>query len=347
MIAPILSQGQLKSIDSSVISRVQWVRSFPVVAAELRIQIPPSSTWPPPVIPTCIALVESLLILRPSENTAGKIMLPNFLVIGAPRSGTTWIDANLRRHPDVFMPTIKELHFFDRHYERGMEFYESYFSAHCGQRAVGEATPAYLHGEYSENDIPALIFKHMPNVRLIACLRNPIERVYSRYWNSKAKFDQNIHKSFEQKLLDKPEFISEGFYYDQLKRYLAYFPRDQILILLYEQIAVDPVGFMQRIYRFVGVDDGFTSGLETEKVNAAAGKGHLANSKVLFFLSRALASANLLHLSEKIRRLNSRPLPPMSSETRRILLETYRDKNLQLQTLIDSDISHWSQLNDD
>lgn len=72
-------------------------------------------------------------------------MLPNFLIIGAPRSGTTWIQENIKHHPEIFMPEQKEIHFFDRNYAMGIEYYEKYFSAYDGQKAIGEATPDYLH----------------------------------------------------------------------------------------------------------------------------------------------------------------------------------------------------------
>ena len=177
-------------------------------------------------------------------------MLPNFMIIGAPRSGTTWIEKNLREHPEVFLAKDKELHFFDQQYEKGIEYYESFFSGAHGKKAVGEATPDYLHGAYSRNDIPTLIHKHVPDVKLIASLRNPTERAYSRFWNSKAFYDRNINMSFEDKLEDRPEFIAEGMYCDQLERFYDLFPRENILILLFDDLKADPAQFMRRIYEF-------------------------------------------------------------------------------------------------
>jgi hypothetical protein len=269
-------------------------------------------------------------------------VLPNFLVIGAPRSGTSWIDKNLRAHPQIFMPEHKELHFFDRHYERGIAYYEAFFSRCNGSQIAGEATPDYMHGVYSTQDIPRLIKKHLPNAKLIASLRNPVDRAYSRYWNSKAKYDRNINLSFEEKLKDRPEFIQEGFYFDQLKRFYELFPRENILVLLYDDLVADPRSFMRRIYEFLGVNADFESGFESVTVNAAAGKRNLAKSKVLWLVSRALSWMRMHSLAERLREANSVQQPPMSAATRKALVGIYREKNLQLQELINRDLGEWN-----
>lgn len=269
-------------------------------------------------------------------------MLPNFIVIGAPRAGTSWIHKNLRDHPDVFVPQKKELHFFDREYDRGIAYYEEHFADFRGQRAVGEATPDYLHGSYCATDIPALIHKHLPSARLIASLRNPTERAYSRYWNAKAKFDHNRSLSFEEKLKDRPEFIREGLYADQLERYYAFFPRDQILVLLYDDLEADPHGFMRSIYSFIGVDPEFKSDWGGTKVNQAAGKKNLANSRVLYQVSRALSWAGLHRTASQLRDANSVDQPPMRAETRRWLADVYREPNRRLERLIGRDLSRWN-----
>jgi hypothetical protein len=271
-------------------------------------------------------------------------LLPNFLIIGAPRAGTTWIDKNLRDHPDVHMAATKEVHFFDRHYERGMEFYESHFRHWNGQTAVGEATPAYLHGEFTRNDVPRLIHRHLPDVRLIASLRNPVERVYSEFWNVKANDRSNARLSFEEKIASRPEFLREGLYYQQLQRYLEYFPRERLHILFYEDLAADPDAFMGGIYRFLGVDPGFRSSFADVKVNRATGKKHLARSRLLWFGTRALARLRLHGAADVLQRLNAHKVPPMRAETRRQLIEFYRPHNERLAELTGRNLDHWNDL---
>jgi len=274
-------------------------------------------------------------------------LLPNFLVIGAPRCGTTWIDENLRRHPDIYMPPKKELHFFDRHYERGIEHYEACFSGWKGEKAVGEATPDYLHGLYTSHgqEISALIAKHLPHAKLIVSLRNPVERAYSHFLNVKAKHAHNLGLTFEEKLRKVrggAEIIREGFYAEHLSRYYARFPRHNILVLLYDELVADPRAFLQRIYRFLGVDPAFESPAIGARINMAVGKKHLARSRALWHLSRALSRFGAHRLSERIRRLNARPEPEMDDETRRRLIEIYREPNKELERLLGRDLSHWS-----
>jgi hypothetical protein len=269
-------------------------------------------------------------------------MLPNFLIIGAPRSGTTWMEKNLREHPDVFMPKTKELHFFDRHYEKGIAYYESFFENGGGRTAVGEATPDYLHGAYSKNDIPALIHAHLPDAKLIVSLRNPVERAYSRYCNAKARFARNVNMNFEQKLADRPEFVREGMYYDQLQRFYARFPRSSILVLLFDELKADPKSFMRRVYEFLGIREDITTGWEFVRVNQAPGSGLLAKSQLLYQVSRVLTRVRAHKTAEYIRQRNSIAPPPMSNETRRLLRDIYYEQNCRLQELVGRDLSHWN-----
>lgn len=279
-------------------------------------------------------------------------MLPNFLVIGAPRCGTTWIGENLRQHPDIHMPARKELHFFDRHYDRGIAHYEAAFSDWKGEKAVGEATPDYLHGFYTAHgrDVAELIEKHLPNVKLIASLRNPVDRAYSHFMNVKAKHEHNADLTFEEKLRKvrgEAEIIKEGFYADHLKRYYALFPPENILVLLYDELATDPKAFLRRIYRFLEVDPDFESDATEARINMAAGKKRLARSAPLWYLSRALSRLDAHRLSERIRKLNARPEPGMSAETRQMLIDTYREKNAELEALLGRDLRHWSSSSDE
>lgn len=273
-------------------------------------------------------------------------MLPNFLVIGAPRAGTTWIDTNLRKHPEVFLPSKKELHFFDRHYDRGLAYYESFFTYYNQQPAVGESTPDYMHGQYSNNDIPTLIHKHLPDIRLIASLRNPIDRAYSRFLNGVAKRDRNTSLSFEEKLIDRPEFISEGLYFEHLQKFLKYFSRENMLFLIYDDLVTDEANFMREIYKFLEIRTDVANPVKDVNINSAAGKKNLAKSQALWFLSRGLSRARFHVLSDRLRRINSVEIPPMPIESKLKLLDIYREHNLRLQDLVDRDLTHWNELHE-
>jgi hypothetical protein len=268
-------------------------------------------------------------------------MLPNFIIIGAPRAGTTWISKNIREHPEIFLPKIKELHFFDRDYEKGIEYYERFFEGSQRCKAIGEATPEYLYIK----DVPALIKQHLPDVKLILSLRNPVDRVYSRYWNAKARFKQNRDLSFEEKIKEKPIFLEEGFYYDHILRYLEFFPKENFLFLLFDDLKTDPARFLNSIYEFLDVDTGFTPPLINQKVNAASVKGPLAKSSILSYVYKGLISLNAAKSARFVEKINEISVPEMDHKTKEWLVnDVYMEKNKQLAELIGKDLGNWNKL---
>jgi hypothetical protein len=272
-------------------------------------------------------------------------MLPNFIVIGAPRCGTTWVHDNLRQHPDIFLPKIKELHFFDNHPDKSIEHYESLFSTWSGQKAVGEITPNYLSGAFSSNRrIPELIHQYLPNIRLIAVLRNPVERAYSHYWFNVSQDARNVGVTFEEKLAQRPQIIEEGLYADHLSRYLSLFEKNQMLVLSYDDLKKEPLDFLRKIYTFLDVDPSFISGRESLNRNSAYSRGNLARSRLLWHAGRALAKIGLVDPAERLRRVNSgQAVPPMHPDTRRRLTDLYRPSNARLAQLIGRDLSSWDR----
>ncbi|MGD8869483.1 MAG: sulfotransferase, partial [Gemmatimonadales bacterium] len=136
--------------------------------------------------------------------------LPNFLGIGAPRAGTTWLNTLLASHPDVFTPTVRdEINFFDYYYERGVEWYETLFpepESAVRYRAIGEITPQYLECE----ECPERIFTLLPDSKLIVMLRHPVARAYSQYGLYVQR--RNYKGSFEDFVAAKPRSLERGFY---------------------------------------------------------------------------------------------------------------------------------------
>ncbi len=268
-------------------------------------------------------------------------MLPNFLIIGAPRAGTTWISKNISLHPDIYMPKLKEIHYFDRHYDEGIGYYEEYFTGYGNEKMIGEATPAYLFTQ----KVPELIKKDLGNIKLIVSLRNPVERLYSRYWNAKGKYIENKDLSFEEKIKAKPLFIEEGFYYDHLMRYLASFPPENILFLLFDDIKKDSKTFLASIYDFLDVDTEFTSPLIDKKINTSSSKKMLAKSRNLWYLQKMVEKLGVAKLMEWLKTINEPKIPTMNPKTKRWLVdEVYRGRNYQLEQLIGRDLNHWNKI---
>src|SRR5690606_31483395 len=127
---------------------------------------------------------------------------------------------------------------------------------------------------------------------------------YSHYWYNVAQDARNVGVSFEEKLSQRPQIIEEGLYADHLERYLALFPRERMLVLLYDDLKADPLGFLRAIYALLGVDTSFVSGLEAVQSNSAHGRGNLARSRLLWYAGRALGRVGLTGAAERLHRAN-------------------------------------------
>jgi hypothetical protein len=203
--------------------------------------------------------------------TAGLRPLPDFLILGAQKAGTTALYAYLRWHPQVTGPSFKEVSFFDRHYARG----ERWYRAHLPIRRsgiVGEASPSYLFHPLA----PERVARMLPRARLIALLRNPVDRAFSHYQHevalgreelsfedALAREDERMQGELERMLRDPSYFshawwnytyAARGRYAEQLERWLDAFPREQLLGLFTEELAADTAGTYRRVLDFLGVD---------------------------------------------------------------------------------------------
>ncbi|MBM2821656.1 MAG: Sulfotransfer 1 protein [Thermoleophilia bacterium] len=208
---------------------------------------------------------------------------PTFLVIGAQKSGTTSLRRYLSGHPAVLCANPKELHFFNDAYHRGEWWYLAHFpwrtSALAERRrlgvrpAIGEATPAYLFHPRAAERVHAFD----PQMKLVAVLRDPVERAYSQYQmqvrkrNETLSFDAVL--SLEEsdlaleldRIRDDPTYVSptglrrsyvaRGRYAEQIELWLQFFPRAQLLVLTSEELLEDPSEVMSRVARFLGIPE--------------------------------------------------------------------------------------------
>lgn len=275
----------------------------------------------------------------------------NFIGIGAQKSGTSWAYACLYEHPEICAP-IKEIHFFSRpRFEQGMEWYESHFKK-CNTDAItGEFSTSYLYSE----DAPERIKKMYPNVKLIAILRNPVDRAYSQYRNTIKAGHIDPKVSFETYSRSEESVQKQGLYSEQLQRYLKLFPREQMLILIYEDIKKDPIAFMKRIYQFLGVDDTFVSSMVNDEINVARTPKLVGPERAMHHIAEFLRSHGFdrfVHMirktgiTEGIRALNtkeganrSEPLPFDVVAYKRLFVEDVTS----LSSLLDRDMrTEWS-----
>lgn len=177
-------------------------------------------------------------------------MLPTFLGIGVPKAGTTWICDILRTHPEVVMAGRKEMHYFDRNFDKGINWYERFFTGPQGPEvsAIGEFTTHYLF----DPAVPRRI-RSVPSVeRFILIVRNPVNRAVSHY-----RFRQQVDDyrgSFEEFLVSYPHALEWGRYATHLRPWLEEFGLGQFLILVHEDVVCDLEDTKRRLAEWLGVD---------------------------------------------------------------------------------------------
>ena len=193
--------------------------------------------------------------------------LPNFLCVGTQKAGTSTLQDILVQHPDIFLPAIKETRFFrdDSEFAKGTEYYQNeFFSTVRGEKAVGEIDPDYMYFEHVPGRIHDCLDSH---IRFIFLLRNPVDRAYSHYWMSyhrgydREPFTRSIELEEDRIKLGFFEriqfsYIDRGHYAEQIERYLRFFPKENMLFLVFEEDFRDKSSretSIRRALEFLGV----------------------------------------------------------------------------------------------
>ncbi len=273
--------------------------------------------------------------------------LPTFLGIGVARGGTTWLHSLLASHPGVYMPTRrKEIRFFDRHYERGLDWYRTFFPLSeltLQYQAIGEISPQY----YQCEECPERISKTLPEGKLIIMLRHPVDRSYSHYGFFVQR--RNYVGSFEDFVASIPRTLEHGFYSKFIKRYLRYFDRKEILVLLFEDAVDDVFKTKKTLANFLDIDvDGFPSCAGSRKVNVSS----VPHSQLAYNLAaktaRQFRKWHLEWVVDFVRRLGVErwlakgdSLPPLNEEVRKRFGQLYRDEFVELEECLQIDLSCW------
>lgn len=197
--------------------------------------------------------------------------MPNFLVIGAMKAGTTSLASYLRDHPQVYVPPAKELHFFVEalNWSRGLAWYEEQFAEAGNAAAIGEASPSYTAAT-AYRGVPERIAATLPGARLVYVLRHPIERMRSHYLHQVVlgEEDRPIEVAFAE---DEP-YLNMSRYRWQIDQYLQRFGSDQLLVITAEQLRHDREATVRRVLRFLEVDDEILPGSIDRERHATASK---------------------------------------------------------------------------
>ncbi|MFW6200201.1 MAG: sulfotransferase domain-containing protein [Gemmatimonadota bacterium] len=298
-------------------------------------------------------------------------MKPTFLILGVGRSGTTSLADNLADHPDVFLSNPKEPWFFDgpRYEERDLDWYwDEYYSEWSGEGAVGEASSHSLFVPHVADRLRA----DLPDARLMAILRHPVDRAYSHWWMNRyfgmegLSFDDAVRENLER--LERGEdfcgedgkrrwydyvtayqegelryrcYVDMGHYAEQIGRYTARFPESHLRVLLLSDLRRDPASTYRELFEFLGVDPEAWKG-------EAARRNERYESRFVYRITNLATRTRIQYLVPRpvrrwiggvLRRTGS--APEMSPGARQRLLVHYEPHVRRLEALLDRDLSRW------
>jgi hypothetical protein len=257
---------------------------------------------------------------------------PNFFIVGATRAGTTYLHHALRAHPDIFLPEVKELQYFNRddRYRADLKGYRERFWGYAGETAIGEATPLYMtartvyDGEGKlrygvETDAIERIATHFPDARLVISLRDPATRIPSIYEKNlrQRKLDTLLADLLEEELDGRPSMLNLLYlndYRTHLENVLRRFPSGQVMVTVFEEWRRDPATAVEQLQRFLGVEPSFREPEIREATNRRERYGELDEQQIkrLSAVSEAQMAAVLKSLGPSrtwLEELMGRKLP--------------------------------------
>jgi hypothetical protein len=287
----------------------------------------------------------------PSGVTFGAVgpleqTLPHFLGIGALKAATTYLDALFRQHPDLCLPSaLKEVQFFNRYFDRGVDWYAGLFLA-CEGRRRGEISPQYLFDPASPGRIAGLL----PDVRLVVSLRDPVQRAYSQYkhWVE----ERGYRKPFEDFLQEHPHTVERGEYFRLTSRYLALFPREQLHFVVAEDLLADPRPVLDDVFRFLDVDPGKARPIAEPPQNVSAvprfHRAYVGTKRVTRLLyrvggARVVGTAKRLGAERLFRGTDGKAtgFQPLHSSTAASLVDHYSADVADLSRLLRRDMARF------
>jgi hypothetical protein len=248
----------------------------------------------------------------------------------------------LRKHPQVHMSRTKELHFFDRNFDRGLDWYAEQFAPRRKQEQWGETTPAYMYKERARNRL----IKSLPDARIVMILRNPVDRAYSHYWHDVRRLEQHRHarpvpETFEAALaIDEPglvlgaavegtraaglvpapprrdSYVARGEYLEQIEPFIEAYGARRVHVMLLDDLVADRVESLRVLLDFLGVD-----GKAAESIQDV--------------------HANRYRRPDEKGKVRAASYAPMQPETRAALAEHYRPHNDRLAAWLGRDLSNW------
>jgi Sulfotransferase domain len=271
--------------------------------------------------------------------------VPDFIVIGAHKAGTTSLHHYLQQHPEIFLIPNKGTDLLTQRKIVTLNDATEYLAQFEGAsetQTLGEVSSVYLHA----NGVAARIKRLFPQVKIVAVLRNPAERAYScQLWRH--AYTPKELRNFDEILLNSPQILRPGLYGQHLETYLSFFEQSQIKLMLFDDFQKNPHQFFQELYSFIGVESSFIPDSSQKyhvsklKLNNLSSKllqvGLNANQTLKSLIPKSIRS----FVRETLSQRSKAPKLKMSRELRAKLIDYYYNDIVRLQELTGLNCSHW------
>ncbi|MDA9808158.1 sulfotransferase domain-containing protein [Flavobacteriales bacterium] len=293
--------------------------------------------------------------------------LPNFMCLGAAKSGTTTLYDILRQHPDIYIPSFKEPHFFDipENYKNGIKWYEKTYFKNVNQKIVADFTPSYFFDE----EAPKRIFESLGGeLKFVVILRNPLDRAYSHYLHSKRDLYEKqdfgealkLESSRLQQYQNQADYLSylrhsyihQGLYSKMLKRYLQYFSLDNFLFINFEDEFLQEKDLtIQKILHFLEIDSSILLNIDIRSNPASKERSKILKRMMKktgwwrVLLKKMIPSLKIRQIiKNRIQRANISVFnpPKLTQIQRHNIYNSYFSRDVHdLSVLLNRDFSNW------
>ncbi|MGB7293160.1 MAG: sulfotransferase [Thermodesulfobacteriota bacterium] len=294
---------------------------------------------------------------------------PDFFIVGAPKCGTTAMNEYLKRHPEIFIPDRKEAHYFGTDlisptYIRNFEEYMSLFSNVKGEKRVGEASVCYLYSQKAAKEI----YEFNPQAQIIVMLRNPVEMIYSLYyqllWSGDEDLDtfelaleaekcrksgKNLPKRFPSIPVELLFYTQTAKFTEQLRRYFSTFGRDKVYLIIYDDFKKNPAEVYKGVLQFLGANPNAKTKFDIMNSNKNINSRLLWQimkfppNRILNLWRRYIPSSIRGNIIRTMNNINTNyiPRPKMKLDTRKNLQNLFKSEIEELSQLLGRDLTHW------
>ncbi len=275
--------------------------------------------------------------------------VPGFIVIGPQRTGTTWLYNYFLTRGDICLPRgVKETFFFDKKYAKGLKWYSDHFTACMESDLIAEVAPTYFHSTHATDRIK----QALGNIKLISILREPVERTYSMYllYRRYGVVGKDLRASLEP----FPEILDSGRYATHLKRWFRDFGRENVHIAFFEELNSNTDAFVRSINDFLGIEHKKLDPTLNRQINKAALPQHPRLARFGLWVADTLRDKGIYKAVTLAKDLGLKEfffgspegldLPQMSVEDNIWLKEYFTDEIIELQNLLDRDLTSWREV---